>query len=95
MLPFHCQWNHEDRSEGDPNYDKDEPEVPCLQLFETVDNNHSAGQISAITKMRMHLLISSQRPNAHHDLLSDSKQNHMGNLLIKGDNRDCAGIQSL
>lgn len=58
--------NHEDHSEGDPDYDEDEPEAPCLQLFAIDNKVHSAGQILAIA-------------NAHHDLESDSKQNHMEN----------------
>lgn len=70
-------WNQEDHSEGDPDYDEDEPEVLCLQLFEAVDNDHSAGQISAIAKIWLQALM--LVANTHHDLESDSKHNHMEN----------------
>ncbi|KAG1718478.1 hypothetical protein EDB19DRAFT_1837982 [Suillus lakei] len=81
-LPSH--WNHEDRNEGDPDYDENELEVLCLQPFAAVlvNNNHSAGQISATAKMwlQARMSFSFQVANAHHGLESDSKQNPMGNL---------------
>jgi hypothetical protein len=47
-----------------------------------VNNNHSAGQISATAKMwlQARMSFSFQVANAHHGLESDSKQNPMGNL---------------
>ncbi|KAG1777063.1 hypothetical protein EV702DRAFT_970383 [Suillus placidus] len=86
-------WNHEDRNEGDPDYDENELEVLCFPLFETVlvNNQRSAGQISATATMWLLAPMSTSFlvANLCHDLESDSKQNPMGNLESEERWPDC------
>ncbi|KAG0691978.1 hypothetical protein DFH29DRAFT_1074083 [Suillus ampliporus] len=84
-LPSH--WNHEDRNEGDADYDEKELEVYFPRSETSLVNNRcSTVQISVTATVWLPVPMGTSFPVviACHDLESDSKQDHKGDLGREG-----------